>query len=176
MERLRLPFDVLAPDVDETPLAHETAEGTALRLAVGKARAVASFGRDELIIGSDQVAVCDGVRLDKPMTHAVAVQQLSYVSDRSVTFHSAVVLLNARSGRIQSRLVPTTVKFRRLGEAEIQRYLSREPAYDCAGSAKAEGLGISLVEGIESGDPTALIGLPLIALSGMLRDEDLFVP
>ena len=176
LSRLGLAFETAAPEVDETPLDSEQPTDTARRLALAKAQAVRTRFPGALIIGSDQVAVCDGVRLDKPMTHAVAVRQLRHVSGRSVTFHSAVVLLNASNGRIQSRLVPTTVKFRRLSDAEIERYLRREPAYDCAGSAKAEGLGISLVESIESGDPTALIGLPLIALSGMLREEQLIVP
>jgi septum formation protein len=176
LSRLGLAFESAAPKVDETPLDSEQPTDTARRLALAKAQAVRSRFPVALIIGSDQVAVCDGVRLDKPLTHEVAVQQLRHVSGRSVTFHSAVVLLNASSGRIQSRLVPTTVKFRRLNDAEIERYLRREPAYDCAGSAKAEGLGISLVESIESIDPTALIGLPLIALSNMLREEQLIVP
>jgi septum formation protein len=176
LSRLGLAFETAAPEVDETPLNGEHATDTAQRLALAKAQAVRARFPGALVIGSDQVAVCEGVRLDKPMTHAVAVQQLRHVSGRSVTFHSAVVLLNARSGRIQSRLVPTTVKFRRLDDSEIERYLRREPAYDCAGSARAEGLGISLVESIESVDPTALIGLPLIALSSMLREEQLFVP
>ncbi|HEV8644853.1 MAG TPA: Maf family nucleotide pyrophosphatase [Burkholderiales bacterium] len=176
LSRLGLAFETTAPEVDETALNGEQPTDTAFRLALAKAQAVRARFPGALIIGSDQVAVCDGARLDKPMTHAVAVQQLRHVSGRSVTFHSAVVLLNARSGRTQSRLVPTTVKFRRLDDAEIERYLRREPAYDCAGSAKAEGLGISLVESIESGDPTALIGLPLIALSSMLREEHLIIP
>ena len=176
LSRLGITFETAAPDVDETALNGEHATDTACRLALAKAQAVRTRFPGALIIGSDQVAVCNGVRLDKPMTHAVAVEQLRHVSGRSVTFHSAVVLLNAGSGRIQSRLVPTTVKFRRLEDQEIERYLRREPAYDCAGSAKAEGLGISLVESIESGDPTALIGLPLIALSSMLREESLFIP
>ena len=176
LSRLGLTFETAAPEVDEAPLDSEQPTDTARRLALAKAQAVRTRFPGALIIGSDQVAVCDGARLDKPLTHEVAVQQLRHVSGRSVTFHSAVVLLNANNGRIQSRLVPTTVKFRRLSDAEIERYLRREPAYDCAGSAKAEGLGISLVESIESGDPTALIGLPLIALSGMLREEQLIVP
>jgi septum formation protein len=176
LSRLGLAFESAAPEVDETPLDSEQPTDTARRLALAKAQAVRTRFPGALIIGSDQVAVCDGVRLDKPLTHEVAVQQLSHVSGRSVTFYSAVVLLNASSGRIQSRLVPTTVKFRRLDDAEIERYLRREPAYDCAGSAKSEGLGISLVESIESGDPTALVGLPLIALSNMLREEQLIVP
>jgi len=176
LSRLGLAFETAAPEVDETPLDSEQPTDTARRLALAKAQAVRSRFPGALIIGSDQVAVCDGVRLDKPLTHEVAVQQLRHVSGRSVIFHSAVALLNASSGRIQWRLAPTTVKFRRLNDAEIERYLRREPAYDCAGSAKAEGLGISLVESIESGDPTALIGLPLIALSSMLREEQLIVP
>ena len=176
LSRLGLAFESAAPEVDEAPLNSEQPTDTARRLALAKAQAVRSRFPVALIIGSDQVAVCDGVRLDKPLTHEVAVRQLRHVSGRSVTFHSAVVLLNASSGRIQSRLVPTTVKFRHLDDAEIERYLRREPAYDCAGSAKAEGLGISLVESIESIDPTALIGLPLIALSNMLREEQLIVP
>lgn len=176
LSRLCLAFETAAPEVDETPLDSEQPTDTARRLALAKAQAVRTRFPGALIIGSDQVAVCDGVRLDKPLTHEVAVRQLRHVSGRSVTFHSAVVLLNASSGRIQSRLVPTTVKFRRLNNAEIERYLGREPAYDCAGSARAEGLGISLIESIESGDPTALIGLPLIALSNMLREEQLSVP
>jgi septum formation protein len=176
LSRLGLAFESAAPEVDETPLDSEQPTDTARRLALAKAQAVRTRFPGALIIGSDQVAVCDGVRLDKPLTHEVAVQQLSHVSGKSVTFYTAVVLLNASSGRIQSRLVPTTVKFRRLDDAEIERYLRREPAYDCAGSAKSEGLGISLVESIESGDPTALVGLPLIALSNMLREEQLIVP
>lgn len=176
LSRLGIAFETAPPEVDESPLNGEQATDTAHRLALAKAQAVRARFPGALIIGSDQVAICDGVRLDKSITHAVAVEQLRHVSGRSVTFHSAVALLNTRSGRIQSRLVPTSVKFRRLDDAEIERYLQREPAYDCAGSAKAEGLGISLVESIESGDPTALIGLPLIALLGMLREERLYIP
>jgi septum formation protein len=176
LSRLGVAFETVAPEVDETPLNGEHAGDTAQRLALAKVQAVRARFPNALVIGSDQVAVCDGVRLDKPMTHAIAVQQLRHVSGRSVTFFSAVVLLNSRSGHFQSRLVPTTVKFRALEDSEIERYLRREPAYDCASSAKAEGLGISLVESIESTDPTALIGLPLIALTSMLREEKLSVP
>jgi septum formation protein len=176
LSRLGIAFETAAPEVEETPLSGENAADTARRLALSKAQALRGRFPGALIIGSDQVAVCDDLRLDKPMTHTLAVQQLRHVSGRSVAFHTVVVLLNAGSGRMQSLLVPTTVKFRRLNDAEIERYLGREPAYDCAGSAKAEGLGISLVESIESGDPTALIGLPLIGLSSMLRKEGLLVP
>ena len=176
LSRLGVPFETAAPDVDESPLENEPPADTASRLALAKAQAVRARFPQALIIGSDQVAVCNGMRLDKPLTHAVAVQQLRHVSGKAVTYHSAVALINARSGRAQSRLVPTEVKFRRLDQAEIERYLRREPAYDCAGSAKAEGLGISLAESIISDDPTALIGLPLIALSEMLREEYLTIP
>jgi septum formation protein len=176
LSRLGVSFDTAAPDVDETPLDGEHPPDTARRLALAKSQAVRARFPDALIIGSDQVAVCNGMRLDKPLTHAVAVQQLRHVSGKLVTYHSAVALLNAHSGRVQSRLVPTKVRFRRLEPMEIERYLRREPAYDCAGSAKAEGLGISLAESVESDDPTALIGLPLIALAQMLREERLPIP
>lgn len=176
LSRLGLAFETAAPEVDETPLDGEHAADTAARLALAKAQAVRARFPAALIIGSDQVAMCESVRLDKPMTHGVAVEQLRQVSGKCVTFHSAVVLLNARSGGIKTQMVPTTVKFRRLDDAEVERYLRREPAYDCAGSAKAEGLGISLIESIDSGDPTALIGLPLIALSAMLRETGLNIP
>jgi len=176
LSRLGIAFETVAPDVDETPLSGEQATDTAGRLALAKAQTVRPRFPGALIIGSDQVAVCNGTRLDKPGTHAGAVKQLRVISDGFVIFHSAVVLLNTSSGRIQSRLVTTGVKFRRLDDAEIERYLRREPAYDCVGSAKAEGLGISLVESIESSDPTALIGLPLITLCGMLREENLNIP
>ena len=176
LSRLGVAFETAAPDVDESPLENEPPADTASRLALAKTQAVRSRFPGALIVGSDQVAVCNGMRLDKPVTHAVAVEQLRHVSGKSVTYHSAVVLLNAHSGRVQARLVPTAVKFRRLDPVEIERYLRREPAYDCAGSAKAEGLGISLVESIESDDPTALIGLPLIALAHMLREEQLPIP
>ena len=176
LARLRLAFDSVAPEVDETPLASELPTETARRLALAKAQAVRSRHPDALIIGSDQVAICEGQRLDKPGNHATAVGQLKHASGRSVVFHTAVVLLNARSGRIQAELIPTETRFRKLSDAEIERYLHAEPAYDCAGSAKSEALGISLLEKIESPDPTALVGLPLIALCTMLRNEGISVP
>ncbi|HEX7811612.1 MAG TPA: Maf family nucleotide pyrophosphatase [Burkholderiales bacterium] len=176
LARLNLAFDSVAPEVDETPLANERPIDTARRLALAKAQAVGGRHPDALIVGSDQVAVCEGRRLDKPGSHANAVGQLRHASGRSVVFHTAVVLLNSRSGRVQAELVPTETRFRSLSEAEIERYLRAEPAYDCAGSAKAEGLGISLLEEIQSPDPTALIGLPLIALCSMLRNENIFIP
>jgi septum formation protein len=176
LARLNLAFDSVAPEVDETPLANERPIDTARRLALAKAQAVCGRHPDALIVGSDQVAVCEGRRLDKPGSHANAVRQLRHASGRSVVFHTAVVLLNSRSGRVQTEVVPTETRFRSLSEAEIERYLGAEPAYDCAGSAKAEGLGISLLEEIQSPDPTALIGLPLIALCTMLRNEGIIVP
>lgn len=176
LSRLGIPFETAAPGVDERPLPGEEPTHTARRLAHAKAEAVRQRFPGHLIIGSDQVAVCEGTRLDKPMEHAKAVQQLRHVSGRTVTFHTAVVLLNADTGSSQTETVPTEVRFRRLDDAGIERYLRAEPAYDCAGSAKAEGLGIALIDRIQSDDPTALIGLPLIALVGMLRREHLIVP
>ena len=176
LARLNLAFDSVAPEVDETPLADEQPTETACRLALAKAQAVRDRNPHSLIVGSDQVAVCDGQRLDKPGNHANAVRQLQLASGRSVVFHTAVVLLNSSSGRIQTELVPTETRFRSLSAEEIVRYLRAEPAYDCAGSAKSEGLGISLLEEIRSPDPTALIGLPLIALCSMLRNENIVVP
>ncbi|MEO8165832.1 MAG: Maf family nucleotide pyrophosphatase [Betaproteobacteria bacterium] len=176
LERLKLPFEIVSPDTDETPLPQEQPAVTAERLALAKARSVQARYPRSLIIGSDQVAFCNAVRLDKPGDHAGAVRQLRHASGNVVHFITALVLLNTASQRTQTMLVATDVKFRGIGDAEIERYLRAEPAYDCAGSAKAEGLGISLVESIQSPDPTALIGLPLIALSGMLRNEGLALP
>lgn len=176
LARLNLRFDAVAPEVDETPLANEQPIDTARRLALAKAQAVRDHHPGALIVGSDQVAICDGQRLDKPGNHANAVRQLQHASGRSVVFHTAVVLLNSSSGRVQTELVPTETRFRLLSDQEIERYLTAEPAYDCAGSAKSEGLGISLMEEIHSSDPTALVGLPLIALCSMLRNENISVP
>lgn len=176
LARLNLAFDSVAPEVDETPLANEQPTDTARRLALAKAQAVRDRHPQSLIVGSDQVAICDGKRLDKPGNHVNAVRQLQLASGRSVVFHTAVVLLNSGSGRIQTELVPTETRFRSLSAEEIVRYLRAEPAYDCAGSAKSEGLGISLLEEIHSPDPTALIGLPLIALCAMLRNENITIP
>jgi septum formation protein len=176
LERLKLPFVAVAPDIDETALAGEPAPATALRLAYAKARAVARRLPERLIIGSDQVAECQGIRLDKPQGHARAVEQLRLLSGREAVFHTAVTLLNSATNRAQTEVVPTKVRFRLLSEEEIERYLQKEPAYDCAGSAKSEGLGIALMEWIESKDPAALIGLPLIALCTMLRNEGFALP
>jgi septum formation protein len=148
--------------------ADEAPADTARRLATDKARAVAVRHREALVIGADQVASCGPLRLDKPGGHANAVRQLSAVSGKTVRFDTAVALFDARSGRVLERVVPSLVRFRELTLAQIEDYLRREQPYDCAGSAKAEGLGIALIAGIDSDDPTALIGLPLIALSELL--------
>lgn len=168
LERLRLPFTVAAPDADETPLPGEKCAGTALRLAEAKARSLKIQFPDALIIGSDQVADLDGQPQGKPGNFGHALRQLRAMRGRTVVFHTAVALFDARFNRIQVKNVPTTVDFRSLHDDQLGRYLELEEPYDCAGSAKVEALGIVLAERIESTDPTALVGLPLIALSGML--------
>jgi septum formation protein len=171
LERLRIPFDVAVPAIDETPLAGESPEATALRLAQAKARAVAAglaAGVRALVIGSDQVATYDGHQIGKPGTHEKALAQLQGMRGREVLFHSALCLLDSASGDAQCVDVVTRVRFRDLPDAALDAYLRAETPYDCAGSAKAEGLGIALLDAIESDDPTALIGLPLIALTRML--------
>lgn len=169
LERLRLPFTVTVPDIDETPLAGESPEATAMRLSLHKAEAVAKRHPQALIIGSDQVATFDGVQVGKPGDHARALTQLQQMRGRTVTFHSALCLLDARNGHHQLEDVQTRATFRDLSDAELDAYLHLEHPYDVAGSAKSEGLGIALLEKVESTDPTALVGLPLIALSSMLR-------
>jgi len=166
--RLGLAFDTAAPGVDESVLPGEAPAGTALRLAIDKARSLKDKFKDCLIIGSDQVASCGGERLGKPGGHANAVRQLRALSGKTAQFDTAVALLDARSGAMQSRVVPCQVAFRQLDDALIEAYLRREQPYDCAASAKAEGLGIALIARIETEDPTSLIGLPLIALTEML--------
>ncbi|WCM18855.1 Maf-like protein [Paraburkholderia bryophila] len=171
LERLRVPFDVVVPAIDETPLAGETPEVTALRLAEAKARAVAGkLGANEaaLVIGSDQVATYDGLQIGKPGTHEKALAQLQSMRGREVLFHSALCLFDSRSGAAQVLDVITRVQFCDLPDASLEAYLRAETPYDVAGSAKSEGLGIALLEAIHSDDPTALVGLPLIALSRML--------
>lgn len=176
LERLQTPFDTANPQLDETPLADETPPATANRLAIEKARAVASQFPDALIIGSDQVAHLGDEVFGKPGTVERAIEQLRRMSGRAVTFHTALAVINTRSGRIQSDSVPTFVRFRELSDEEIRRYVDKERPLDCAGSAKSEGLGITLLESLSGDDPTALIGLPLIALSRMLRAEGLELP
>ncbi|HEY4297448.1 MAG TPA: Maf-like protein [Paraburkholderia sp.] len=171
LERLRVPFDVVVPAIDETPRAGETPEATALRLAEAKARAVAgglSDSEGALVIGSDQVATYDGLQIGKPGSHENALAQLQAMRGREVLFHSALCLFDSASGTAQTVDVITRVQFRHLPDAALEAYLQAETPYDVAGSAKSEGLGIALLEAIHSDDPTALVGLPLIALSRML--------
>jgi septum formation protein len=169
--RLGLPFEVVAPDVDEGSLPGERPRETALRLAEAKARAVAARGSAGLVVGSDQVAECDGEPVGKPGSHEAAIAQLQRLSGRTVTFHTGVALVNAATGRVQRELVDVASTFRTLSRREIDAYLARERPYDCAGSVRSEALGITLFERIVSDDPTALIGLPLIVLARMLRAE-----
>ena len=168
LERLGLAFDCADPQTDEAVLPGEPAATTALRLAEAKARAVAPRFPQALIIGSDQVASCDGLRLDKPGNHDNAVRQLTAMSGKTARFDTAVAVFDAASGKLGSRIVACEVAFRKLSADQIERYLRLEQPYDCAGSAKAEGLGITLIERIETDDPTSLIGLPLIALTELL--------
>ncbi|ATQ76331.1 septum formation protein Maf [Massilia violaceinigra] len=169
LERLRLPFDVLVPDIDETPLPGELPEATALRLARAKAEAVAARAPGSVVIGSDQVATLDGEQIGKPGNHANALAQLQTMRGRRVVFHTALCLWDGRTGTAQVENVQTFVTVRDLPDAELDAYLRIEQPYDCAGSAKNEALGIAILERIDSTDPTALTGLPLIALTGMLR-------
>lgn len=171
--RLRLPFEAIAPDIDETPLTGEAPQDTALRLAREKAGAVARLHPGALVIGSDQVATLDGLQIGKPGDHARALEQLRLMRGREVVFHTALCLWDGRESdparAAQVENVQVFVRFRELPDAELDAYLRIEQPYDCAGSAKNEGLGIALLERIDSSDPTALTGLPLIALTGMLR-------
>jgi septum formation protein len=169
LARLQIPFEVAAPDVDETPLAHESPVDTATRLAEAKARKVAPQFPGALIIGSDQVAVLGGTQIGKPLTHENAVKQLRMMRGKTVGFHTALVLFDGRNGSVQKRVVPMAVTFRDATDAQIENYLLKEQPYHCAGSAKAEGLGIALIARMEGADPNALIGLPLIALVEMLK-------
>ncbi|WP_018231790.1 Maf family protein [Thioalkalivibrio thiocyanodenitrificans] len=171
LSRLGLVFECHSPDVDESVLAGESPDALVVRLARSKAQAVAHQHPDALIIGSDQCAELDGRILGKPGDHEGAVRQLRAASGREVVFHTGLCLLNARTGRAHVTSVPFRVRFRALDSAMIEDYLRRETPYDCAGSFKSEGLGIVLFEGMEGDDPTSLVGLPLIALVGMLQRE-----
>ena len=164
LNRLRLPFTAISPDIDESPRPGELPAITAQRLATEKTRALAHRHPNALIIGSDQVAVLGQVRLGKPGDHATAVKQLQAASGKSVFFHTALCVLDSESGQSQASVATNEVKFRVLTNEQIERYLSAEKPYDCAGSAKSEGLGIALIEHIRGDDPNALIGLPLIQL------------
>jgi septum formation protein len=174
LERLRIPFEVISPKVDETPLTGESTLELALRLAQAKAAAVAKQNPHAWVIGSDQVADLCGAAIGKPGNFERAMAQLQLMRGQTVTFHTALCLMQ---GAVQTTLsIPTEVSFRKLSDEVIERYLLAEEPYDCAGSAKSEGLGISLLESIKSDDPTALIGLPLIALTGLLRDAGFMIP
>jgi septum formation protein len=175
LQRLQIPFEVFNPEIDETPLADEIPEATALRLAAAKTRAVAVTYPDALIIGADQVAVLEGIQLGKPLDRINATKQLQFIRGKEVVFHTALSLLNGRKHNIQTRLIPSRVKFRKLSDQQIENYLDREQPYHCAGSVKSEGLGIALIERMVSDDPSALIGLPLIALVEMLTCEGMDV-
>lgn len=169
LARLRLPFEVRAPEVDETPQPGETPAALSERLALAKARAVAAAHPQAIVIGSDQVAELDGQPIGKPGHHEAAVAQLRAMRGRSMVFHTAVAVLRHDTGFEAVRRVPVTVRVRSLSEVEIETYLRLEQPYDCAGSAKCETLGITLLDAIESDDPTALVGLPLIVTSALLR-------
>ena len=171
LSTLQIPFQVAAPNVDETPLVDENAQQTSIRLSQLKAQAVTKDHPNALIIGSDQVALLDGQQLGKPLTHDNAVRQLRAMRGKTVAFYTALTLLNARNGTMQTDLAETQVSFRQLSDDEIERYLVKEQPYHCAGSAKSEGLGIALISRIEGDDPNALIGLPLISLVTMLKNQ-----
>jgi septum formation protein len=171
LSRLKLPFITLSPQVDETALPNEAPEDTALRLAEKKARSIAKDYPDALIIGCDQVASLHGQPIGKPGNHQNAVNQLKQMSGQTVIFYSAICLLNSKHQKVQKAVIPYEVKFRSLSDSLINRYLKAEKPYDCAGSAKSEGLGIILIEKMDGADPNALIGLPLIALVDMLHQE-----
>ena len=172
LERLRLPFEVISPDIDETPEPGESPEATAMRLCEQKAIAIAAQVQGCLVIGCDQVATLDGIQIGKPGAHDNALAQLQLMRGREVIFHTALCLLDGRPAArmpLQIENVQTFVAFRDLPDAELDAYLRIEQPYDCAGSARNEGLGIALLESVRGADPTALTGLPLIALTSMLR-------
>ncbi len=175
LARLGVPFEIAAPDVDETPLPGESPDETAQRLSLLKARAVAEQYPDALIIGSDQVALLEGVQLGKPGTHEKAVAQLQSMRGKALEFHTALTLLNARTGSAQTANVPVRLVMRNYSDGQIENYLRRDQPYNCCGSAKSESLGIALIARFETEDPNALVGLPLIKLVEMLANEGLDV-
>jgi len=173
--RLQLPFSCITPDVDESPLANELPQVTALRLAQVKAKKVGLTHPNALIIGCDQVATLDNIQLGKPLMHDNATKQLRLMRGREVVFHSALCLYNPVTLNMQAEVVPYFVTFRNLTDAQIENYLIKEQPYHCAGSAKSEGLGIAIIEKMTGEDPNALIGLPMIALVTMLQNEGVTV-
>jgi len=171
LARLELPFEAISPDVDESPLPNEKPEDLALRLAIKKAQVFSSKYPDALIIGSDQVVFCGDTRLDKPETVENATQQLKLISGKYIDSHTALCLLNTQTKNIQTNIIYTRVHFRELSDKIIREYIRRDNPLHCAGSIKAEGLGMALFTKIESDDPTAILGLPLIPLTTMLINE-----
>ena len=171
LARLGLAFETVSPEVDESPLPQESPQDTALRLAQVKARKIAETHLEALVIGCDQVATLDGMQLGKPGNHENATKQLRMMQGRTVIFHSALCLYNAKTLTMQAEVVPYEVAFRQLSDEQIERYLRTEQPYNCAGSAKSEGLGIALISSMHGSDPNALIGLPLIKLITMLQNE-----
>jgi septum formation protein len=175
LQRLQLPFEVIAPQVDESPRAGEAPRDLALRLAAAKARDVYTRCPDALVIGSDQVAELDGAALGKPVSHADALEQLERMQGKAVVFHTALAVAGPSREALQLDCVPTTVRMRSLPLAALDSYLRTDEPYDCAGAAKIESLGIALVDAVESSDPTALVGLPLIRLTSMLAEAGVAV-
>jgi len=173
LQRLKLPFTSISPEINETPFADESIETLVRRLAEQKARKIAQKNSDAIIIGSDQAAVLNGEIIGKPHNHDNAVQQLQAASGQCVNFLTSVSVLDARSGQIQTDMIPCSVLFRQLKNHEIERYLLCEQPYQCAGSFKSEGLGVALFQRLDTVDPTSLIGLPLIRLSQMLKEVGL---
>ncbi len=174
LERLRLAFGVQVPDIDESPADGESPRALALRLACEKASRISSRNSGAVVIGSDQVVECAGRSLGKPGTHALAIEQLSALQSQQITFHTAVCVTDGQ--RCRQQVVPTVVQMRPLNNAQIQRYVEREPALDCAGAFRSEALGICLFERLHSDDPTALIGLPLIATVNLLSEFGFTLP
>lgn len=175
LSRLKIPFNCISPDIDETPFDNELPQETALRLAKEKAIKVGATHSDALVIGCDQVATLDNIQLGKPLNHDNATKQLRMMRGREVIFHSALCLYNAQTQHMQATVVPYVVQFRNLTDEQIESYLLKEQPYHCAGSAKSEGLGIAIIEKMTGEDPNALIGLPLIALINMLNHEQVSV-
>ena len=175
LQKLLIPFNSISPNVDESALAGEKPQETALRLAQEKAKKIGNEYPHALVIGCDQVATLDGEQLGKPLNHNNATAQLQKMRGREVLFYSALCLYNAATGNMQAEVVPYLVKFRQLSDEQIESYLTKEQPYHCAGSAKSEGLGIALIERMLGEDPNALIGLPLIKLITMLHNEGINV-
>ena len=175
LERLKIPFEVIAPDVDEAPRPGESPSALVDRLSIEKAQKIADGKPGTLVIGSDQVAVYNGSIVGKPHSHDKAVEQLRSASGRAVTLYTGLALVNADTGHVQHEVIPYRVTFRSLTDAQIESYLRKEQPYSCAGSVRSEGLGIALLERFEGDDPNTLIGLPLIRLVRMLENEGINV-